>query len=122
MSITLKDRLNANVVYNLVDRRGGTATFAATADSLLARPRLVLTLTEKESTNRVIGKLSIPSMLDCTDTCAKPSISFTEVGSFDLSAVTFATADAANDFHSQFATLVASDAVKNMFLSAAMPS
>lgn len=122
MPIKLKNAANADVVYTARQVSGDVATFVGPATSLLAKQKLVLQLTERANTNRIVGKLSIPTVMDCPDQCKVPQVSYTEVGSFDLAAVKFASSEDAADFFAQFASLVASDAVQNMFLSGTMPS
>lgn len=114
-TITLKDRLSANVVYTLASRVGNTRTFVSSGTSLLGQRRLVLQLKENAQTNRVIAKLSIPTT--GTDAAGKPVVSWTEVGSFDLSAVLAASTTDAEDFLAQFASLVGHADVKAMYVT-----
>lgn len=121
MTITLKDSADANVVYILRNRSGNSATFAGPNDTLLGTPKLVLSLDERPNTNRIVGKLSIPTVADATSEFRTAEIIYTEVGSFDLSAVKAASATDAAEFYAQFKSLIASDAVREMFLSGTHP-
>lgn len=122
MAITLKDAANADVVYTARQLSGNVAKFTAPSGSLMGKPALELQLNEKANTNRIVGKLSIPTVMDCPDQCKVPTVSYTEVGSFDLAAVKFASAVDAENFYAQFKSLVASDAVRNMFLFGTLPA
>lgn len=120
MTITLKDKDNADVVYTLKSVQGSTAIFQ-NGTNLLAKSRLTLQLIERDKTNRVIGKLSIPTVSDCSDTCVDPRIAYTEVGSFDLSSVLIAGSDEAENFIAQFSSLVSNAAVSDMFTNGELP-
>lgn len=121
MSIVLKDHNNANVTYTLRDRRSGTAIFMAPGSTLAGRSRLTLSIVERDKTNRVVGKLEIPSILECPDSCQPATVAYTEIGSFDLSAVKFASADDAADFIAQFQSLVSTAAVASMYTDGILP-
>lgn len=112
-TITLKTVGNVDVVYVLASQVGNTKTFISAGSSLLAQKRLVLQLKEGPKTNRVVGKLSIPTVGMNAD--GIPVVSWTEVGSFDLGAVLAASSTAANDFMAQFVSLAGSDVVKTMY-------
>lgn len=113
-TITLKNAAGQDVVYTEVSRTAGTINFVHNGTSLLDSARLTLKLVEKADTNRVIGKLSIPSV-DVVPTTGVQSVLWTEVGSFDLSSVLAADTAAANDFAAQFASLCATDTVKGLY-------
>lgn len=122
MSITLKNRANEDVVFTLKNRSGNTAVFAAPGTTLMGRATLSLQLVERQNTNRVIAKLSVPSVLECPDQCKVPEVAYTEVGSFDLSAVHAATQEDAQDFIAMFKSLVSNTSIADMYLSGTVPS
>lgn len=119
MSIILKDAANADVVYVESRRYGNSVDFIHMGANLLERSRIVLTLNENGKTNRVLGKLSIPTVQD--DSNGVPTVVYTEVGSFDLSSVLVADAAVAEDFMAQFGSLIANQAVKLMYTTGARP-
>lgn len=121
MSIVLKNHNNVDVTYTLRDRRSGTAIFMAPGDTLAGRSRLTLSIVERDNTNRVVGKLEIPTILECPDTCQPAKLAYTEVGSFDLSAVKFASAEDAENFIAQFQSLIATAAVASMYTDGILP-
>lgn len=123
MSLTLKNNANGDVVFTLKNRNGNTAVFTnAGTTGLLGRATLSLQLVERANTNRVIGKLSVPTVVDDVAASAVPVVAYTEVGSFDLSAVLAATAADALDFTAMFKSLVSNQAVIDMYLSGTIPS
>lgn len=122
MPITLKNRENADVIYTKRAQMGATSEFTSAGATLLSTSKLHLTINEKANVNRIVGKLSIPTVQDCPDQCKVPSVAYTETGSFDLSSVKFANVQQAEDFYAQFKSLVSSDAVRNMFLSGTTPA
>lgn len=123
MSLTLKNNANEDVVFTIKNRNGNTAVFtnAGTA-GLLGRATISLQLVERANTNRVIGKLSVPTVVDDVASSAVPVVAYTEVGSFDLSAVLAATAEDALDFTAMFKSLVSNQAIIDMYLSGTIPS
>lgn len=121
MPIVLKNKDNADVTYTLVDRRANTAIYMAGGESLLSRSRLTLSLNERSQTNRVIGRLEIPTVLDAAPGIV-PGIAYKEIGSFDLSSVLAASSDDALNFIAQFKSLVATDVVKTMYADGIVPA
>lgn len=113
-TITLKNFAGANVVYTLVSFVGNTATYAKQGTSLLDSSRLTLQIKENGSTNRIVGKLSIPTV-GVVPATGQTGVLWKEVGSFDLSSVLGASNDAAKDFAAQFASFTGNDAVKNLY-------
>lgn len=122
MSITLKDKDNADVVFSLKNRVGNTAIFAAPGTSLLDRKQLTLQLVEKGNTNRIIAKLSVPTLIDSATDAEVPKVAYTEVGSLDLSAVLVAAPAEAQNFVAMFASLTSSAAISSMYLSGTVPN
>lgn len=121
MPLVLKDKLNADVTYTLADRRQNSAVFVHKGSSLLEKSRVTLQLIERAKTNRVVGKLEIPTVLESTDPSVVDSVAYTEIGSFDLSSVLAANAVDAEDFMAQFASLVSGAAVKAMYTDGILP-
>lgn len=118
--IVLKDAANADVRFDISRRNGNTAEFVHLGDSLLDRSRLQLALKENGRTNRILGKLSVPSV-DVNPGTGKPEVQYTEVGSFDLSSVLIASPAAANEFIAMFKSLVSSQVVAGMFTDGTQP-
>lgn len=119
-TIVLKDKTAQDVVFNLVGASGDSAIFRATGDTLMGAPELALRLQRKQNVNRVYAKLSIPTV--CTDaSCGKPVVSYTEVGSLDLSSVLAASEAARDNFIAMFASLAANQAVQAMFTDGISP-
>lgn len=114
LAITLKNAAGANVVYTESGHDKDTVTFLKAGASLLDSSKLALTLRRGGNTNRVVAKLSIPSV-GVVPSTGVPGVKWTEVGSFDLSAVLAADTEAATDFMAQFASLAGSDVVKRMY-------
>lgn len=108
-TITLKDKDNNNVVFQLRGVTGDKASYVSPGATLAEVRRLDLTIKEHAQTFRVIGKLSVPTVVPCESSCT--STSWTEIGSFDLASVKSASSDAQEDFLAMFASFVASDEV-----------
>lgn len=115
-NITLKDKALVNHVFVPRSAANNTVVYVAPGSTLLDAKKLELTLKDNGPTNRVIGKLSLPTVGVAPGTGVS-GVQWTEVGSFDLSSVKVATSAAAEDFVAMFASLLASDAVKSMFVS-----
>lgn len=114
-NIVLKDALLANITYAPRNTDTNKVIYIATGTSLLDVRRLELSLKDNGSTNRVIGKLSIPTVGTSPST-GLPSVQWTEVGSFDLASVKGATKVAAEDFFAQFASFAGHASVKSMYV------
>lgn len=113
-NITLKDKNNANVIYVEVSHVGNTRTYIHKGASLMDSAKLSLSVKENGKTNRIVGKLSVPTV-GTNPSSAVPSVLWTEVGSFDLSSVLIASAPAAEDFIAQFSSLTGSETVKSLY-------
>lgn len=113
-NITLKDKDDADVVYVEVSHVGNTRTYIHKGASLMDSARLTLTVKENGKTNRIVGKLSVPTV-GTNPSSVVPSVLWTEVGSFDLSSVLVADASAAEDFIAQFGSLASSETVKSLY-------
>lgn len=122
MPITLKDAANVDVIYNLARKAGNTAYFVNKGTSLLGARRLTLQLVEKADTNRVVGKLSVPSILECPDQCVTPKVAYIEIGSFDLTAVLASKPADLENFFAQFKSLTSSATVQAMYEDGILPS
>lgn len=83
-TITLKDKDNNNVVFNLRSITGDRASYVSAQGSIAENMRLDLQVKEHRDTVRVIGKLSVPTVGQVD---GSTTVLFTEVGSFDLSSV-----------------------------------
>lgn len=119
-TIVLKDKDAANVTFQLVGTSGETAIFRAQGSTLMGAPEVTLRIQRKQNVNRVYAKLSIPTV--CTDaSCGKPVVSYTEVGSLDLSSVLAASEAARDNFIAMFASLAANQAVQAMFTDGISP-
>lgn len=113
-TITLKDKDDVDVVFTLGSRNGNQEVFYSAGSSLLDTKRLTLNLKENAATNRIIAKLSVPTVGTIPST-GIPGVLWTEIGSFDLSAVRSASNDAANNFVAMFASLAGCNYVKSLY-------
>lgn len=113
-NITLKDKDNADVVYTEISHVGNTRTYLHKGASLMDSAKLTLSVKENGKTNRIVGKLSVPTV-GTNPSSATPSVLWTEIGSFDLASVLVASAAAAEDFIAQFGSLAGSDTVKSLY-------
>lgn len=119
-TIVLKDKDANNVTFQLVGTSGETAIFRAQGATLLGAPEVTLRIQRKQNVNRVYAKLSIPTV--CTDDpCGKQAVSYTEVGSLDLSSVLSASEAARDNFVALFASLAANHAVQAMYTDGMSP-
>lgn len=121
MSITLKDRNAVDKVFTKVAQTGNTVEFTCAGTNLQNSMSLALTLKKNSKTNRIVGRLTVPTT-HVPSATGLEEVAYTEVGSFDLSAVRFASAAAAEDFVALFSSLLASASVESMYLSGTMPS
>lgn len=121
MSITIKDKANADKVFTKVSQSGDRADFSCAGSNLQDSMSLALTLKSNGKTNRVIGKLTVPTTHTSPST-GLVEIAYTEVGSFDLTAVRFASTDAAENFYALLSSLIANAGIKDMYLTGTMPS
>lgn len=117
-NIVLKNAAAANVTFAHRNTAGGTNVFVSAGTNLLDSKKLELTLKEGGQTNRVVGKLSVPSTGINPET-GLVSVQWTEVGSFDLSSVKVASTLAQDDFLAMFASLADHAAVKSLFKTGA---
>lgn len=113
-TITLKDAAGADVVFTEFAHQGNEIIFRSPGSSLLDTKQLSLTLRPNGATNRVLAKLSVPSV-GVIPASGVQGILWTEVGSFDLSSVKAATTEAAEDFIAMFGSLATSDTVKTLY-------
>lgn len=119
-TIVLKDKSAADVIFQLVGTSGETAIFRAQGSTLMGAPEVTLRIQRKQNVNRIYAKLSIPTV--CTDaSCGKQTISYTEVGSLDLSSVLSASEAARDNFVALFASLAANQAVQAMYTDGMSP-
>lgn len=113
-TIVLKNAANVDQTYTLAGVSGNVATYYKAGSTLLAKSVLTLTLVNNKGTNRVIPKLSIPTV-GTNPSTGLPSVQYTEIGSSDLTSVLAASAADALDFHAQFASLLGHAAVKTPY-------
>lgn len=114
LTIVLKDRNDADVTFTEARHDGNSIEFISRGSNLQDTKRLVLTLRPNGATNRVLGKLSIPTVGTIPAT-GMAGVLFTEVGSFDLSSVKVASQEAADDFIAMFGSLASSGTVESLF-------
>ena len=113
-NIILKNKANVDVVFVPRNTAGNVVTYVAPGATLLGAMRLDLNLKEGGLTNRVVGKLSVPTV-GVNPTTGVNGVQWTEVGSFDLSSVKSATTVAAEDFFAMWKSLAGHAAVEAMF-------
>jgi len=114
-NIILKNAAAQNVTFVPRNTAQNDVLYVATGTSLLDVKRLQLSIKDNGPTNRVVGKLSIPTVGTNPGTGLE-NVKWTEIGSFDLSAVKSASSDAAKDFFAMWASFAGHDAVKSMFV------
>lgn len=117
-NITLKNRNNVDVVFVPRETSGNNLTYISAGASLLGRLKLDLALRENGNTNRIVGKLSIPTV-GVNPQTGVAGVLWTEVGSCDLTAVKAASSDAADDFVAMWASLAASPALAALYKTGA---
>lgn len=114
-TLTLKAADGTDIVYNLIESTGSSAQYVHTAgESLLGSSEVAFRLTRKANVNRVYAKLSLPNV--CVADCGETTVTFTEVGSIDLSSVLRAPVAVREEFIARFVSLVASAQVNDMFV------
>lgn len=119
-TIVLKDEAAADVTFTLVDDNGSLRKYVSPiGETLLGGAEIQLRLSRKPNVNRIMAKLSLPTV--CTDDCGKSTVSFTEVGSIDLSSVLQAPEATRLRFAALFGSLAASNEVAEMFTDGVMP-
>lgn len=114
LTITLKNKANADVVFTEYAHQGNEILLRSPGTSLLDTKQLSIVLRPNGATNRVMAKLSVPTV-GVIPTSGVQSILWTEVGSFDLSSVKAATTEAADDFIAMFGSLANSNTVKRLY-------
>lgn len=119
-NIVIKNKALVDVTFSPRSNAANNVTYVASGVSLLDSKRIDLALKDNGPTNRVIGKLTIPTV-GANPSTGVNGVLWTEIGSIDLTAVKGATTVAAEDFHALFVNFVASDAVKQMFLAGVRP-
>lgn len=117
-TITLKDSLDADVVFTENGRVGNSRLFVHAGASLLDTARITIGLVEKGATNRVIAKLSVPSVGIIPSTGVS-GVLWTEVGSMDLSSVRAASSEAADNFIAMFASLAGAAIIESLYTTGA---
>lgn len=118
ISITLKDRVNADVVFQEASHDGNVIVLVSAGTSLLDRKQITLQLkTQGQATNRIIAKLSIPTVSTDPST-GLPAVAYTEVGSMDLTAVKAASANDAENLVKLFSGLASSNTIAQMYRNA----
>lgn len=107
-TITLKDKDNVNVAFNLRSFTGDKASYVSAQGSIAENMRLDLQVKEHRDTVRVVGKLSVPTVVTVDGTI---NVAFTEVGSFDLSSVKKADEASQDNFLALMSSFVSSPEV-----------
>lgn len=121
MQIVLKDQNGADVVFTHVSTSTNTMEFANTGSSLMDQKRLSLSLNSNANTNRVKFKLSVPKVCASAVDC-KPTVSFTQVASGDISVVRFSQLEDRAELSALVASLANSTAVSTLVKNGAFPS
>lgn len=118
-TIVLKDRNNADVTFSLTSVSPNGLVFDNRSGALLNRKRITLSLNEGAKTNRVRCKLSIPAVATVD---GLPVVQYTQVGSCDISVVTFASDEDRQDLAAMFGSLATSAAVTDMIEAGILPA
>lgn len=121
-TITLKDNNDGDVIYHRILNNSGSMRYVTRGASLLGNSQLDLRLDRRANVNRIVAKLSIPTLCVDAQACGKAVVQYTEVGSLDLSSVLMADENARDNFIAQFASLASKDEVAAMFTDGIMPA
>lgn len=119
-TITLKNKANADVVFTFQKSEGGVAYFVSAGANLLDTKVLSLGLKNGSKTNRITGKLSLPAV--ATDAAGLPFVAYTQVSSFDFSAVRIAPGTALDDMTSMTGSLCSNANVAAMVKTGILPA
>lgn len=121
MTIVLKDRNDADVVFTYTGTTGNGVIFDNRSSTLIGRKRLTLSLNENTNTNRIGVKLSIPSICQGEDACDKATVKYTQVASADISVVRFASLEDREDLAAMFASLIGSSDLELLVTDGVLP-
>lgn len=113
-TIVLKNAANVDQTFSLSGVTANSVSYIQAGSNLLATRRLDIVIKNGKATNRIVGKLSIPSV-GVSPSTGLSGVLWTEVGSFDLSSVLAADAVAAADFAAMFGSLVNHTASKTPY-------
>jgi hypothetical protein len=113
-TIVLKNAANVDQTFSLAGVTANTVTYIKAGASLLETQRLEINLKNGKATNRVVGKLSVPSV-GTNPSTGISGVQWTEVGSYDLTSVLAASATAAADFAALFGSLANHTATKTPY-------
>lgn len=123
-TIVLKDGANADQTFNFKGTtQNGAVIYERQSDNLIGRAQVSLSINGNANVMRVKGKLSVPEVCSSAESgCAAISVSYTEVGSFDISVPTISSSVSRDDFISMFSSLVGNQLVTAMATDGTMPT
>jgi hypothetical protein len=113
-TIVLKNNANVDQTFTLSGVTGNSVSYIMAGSSLLATRKLDIVIKRGKATNRIVGKLSVPSV-GVNPSTGISGVQWTEVGSFDLSSVLSADSAAALDFAAMFGSLANHAATKTPY-------
>lgn len=113
-TIVLKNAANADQTFSLSGVTANSVSYIQSGANLLATRKLDIVIRHGKATNRIVGKLSIPSV-GVNPSTGISGVQWTEIGSFDLASVLAADATAAADFAAMFGSLANHAAVKTPY-------
>lgn len=120
MTIVLKDRADADVVFNHVSTNNLTLVYKAKGTNLMDEKVLTLQLAPNANTNRIRVKLSVPTLCAAEVGC-KPTINYTQVASGDITVVKFSSDEDRADLSAMVGSLFSSTAVVDLVNDASFP-
>lgn len=121
--IVLKDSLDADQSFTYIGMGDNNSLiYERKGTTLIGRARIVLTLAGNGKVNRIKGKLMVPNVCVGIDECQTPTISYTQVASFDVSAVLFSDEKSRQDLLAMFVSLIGTDNVEAMVVDGISPA
>lgn len=122
--IVLKDSADADQTFNYKGTaQNGAVIYERQSDNLIGRSQVVLSMAGNTNVLRVKGKLSVPEVCTAAEAgCSSVSVSYTEVGSFDISVPTISSAVSRDDFIAMFSSLVGTSLVSDMATDGVLPT
>lgn len=113
-TISLKNAANVDQTFTLSGVTGNSVSYIMAGANLLATRKLDIVIKAGKATNRIVGKLSVPSV-GTNPSTGLSGVQWTEVGSYDLSSVLAADTTAASDFAAMFGSLANHTATKTPY-------
>lgn len=121
--LVLKDSLDADQSFTFIGNGDNNSLiYERKGTTLMGRARIVLTLAGNGKVNRIKGKLQVPNVCVDDTSCPTPTVTYTQVASFDVSAVLFSDEKSRQDLYAMFSSLIATDNVEAMVVDGISPT